>query len=74
MKEGCYTCPCQSVATPTYPSGAKVATFSKTCKNFQTFLKVNPRQQIARIAETTTKTAMKQVTSNGSAGTGGGLG
>jgi hypothetical protein len=51
MKEGRNTYPCQSVATPTYPSGAKLATFSKTCKNFQTFLKVNPRRSFSRIAE-----------------------
>lgn len=38
MKEGRNTYPCQSVATPTYPSAAKLATFFGTCKNLQNFL------------------------------------
>ena len=39
MKEGRNTYPCQPVATPAYPSGAKLATFFKIRKNFPTFLK-----------------------------------
>jgi hypothetical protein len=71
MKEGRNTYPCQSVATPTYPSGAKLATFSKTCKNFQTFLKVNPHRSFSRIAEGN-KSNMKKMITNDSVGAGGG--
>ena len=71
MKEGRNTYPCQSVATPTYPSGAKLATFSKTCKNFQTFLKVNPRANFPELQKVT-KSNMKKMIINDSVGAGGG--
>ena len=45
MKEGRNTYPCQPVATPTYPSGAKVRTFCETrkqkFKNFTIASEVN---------------------------------
>ena len=43
MKEGRNTYPCRPVATPTYPSAAKLATFFGTCKNLQNFLQKKGR-------------------------------
>lgn len=48
MKEGRNTYPCQSVATPTYPSAAKLATFFGTCKNLQNFLQKRASSRLGR--------------------------